>query len=97
MQFYLRVILRKGEKHAYPDDWKKIIIPDIASKEQDEVVNFVDKIIKIKKQLKDKNDKIKIRELDYLENSLDNYIFELYQLSSEEIEILNEKFKLSDD
>lgn len=41
---------RRSNIHLYPDDWKKLPIPDVSEKEQAKIVELVDKIFAAKKE-----------------------------------------------
>ena len=41
---------RRSNIHLYPDDWKKLLIPDVPKSRQQTVVRLVDKILKLKAQ-----------------------------------------------
>ena len=51
---------RRSNIHLYPDDWKKLPIPDVPKRQQQAVVRLVDKILKSKAQ----DPKAPVRELE---------------------------------
>ncbi|MCX7998988.1 MAG: hypothetical protein N3A69_08580, partial [Leptospiraceae bacterium] len=67
---------------------KKIRIPPIQKiiKKQDEIKKLVDEVLQIKKQ--SKIDQISIRKLAFLDKKLNSFVYELYNLTPEEIKII---------
>ncbi len=39
---------RRSNIHLYPDDWKKLPIPDVSSDQQQPIVNLVEQILTLK-------------------------------------------------
>ena len=39
---------RRSNVHLYPDDWKKLPIPDVTTEQQTPIVDLVDRILKAK-------------------------------------------------
>ncbi len=89
-QFYIKNVLRKGEKHAYPDDWKKMIIPIINKKTQKSLVQMVDKIIALKKRHLKTNDKLTEKQINVIENQINKSVYNIYKLTDSEIDIIKE-------
>jgi hypothetical protein len=72
---------RRSNIHLYPEDWKKLSIPDVSPAEQAKVVALVDHILVAKKQ--DPN-----ADIAFLEREIDRLVYELYGLTEEEIAIV---------
>ena len=85
INWYFLNFLSEG-LHFYPDDAKALPIK-IASKErQNKIIIFVDQIITKKSQGMDTTD---------LEQQIDNLVFRLYELTYEEVKIIDPEFPLS--
>ena len=91
---YFLKILTKGKLDAYPDDWKKIIIPFGNGELQNRISNLVDQILTTKKQLheaKTESDKTYLeRKCATLDKQIDELVYQLYGLTEEEIKIVEE-------
>ena len=74
---------RRSNIHVYPDDWKKLPIPDVSLEKQEPVVELVDQILDLKQI--DVN-----ADVSALENEIDEIVYLLYGLTLEEIEIVEE-------
>ena len=72
---------RRSNIHLYPDDWKKLPIPDVSPEQQAPVVELVDQIL-AKKQADADTD------VSALENEIDQIVYSLYDLTCEEIAIV---------
>lgn len=98
---YFLNILTKGKIDAYPDDWKQIIIPKInfENKEDktqhDKIVSLVEQMLEAKKEIKSaKTEKDKTyseRKCSSLDTAIDNEVYKLYDLTEEEIKIVEGK------
>lgn len=97
IQFYLRIILRKGELHAYPDDWKHIPIPSINIEKQMPLISLVDQMLSSQKELHQaKTDKDKLyyeRRCNDLDTEIDRLVYKLYGLTEDERKIVEESIK----
>ena len=69
---------RRSNIHLYPDDWKKLPIPDATPEQQAPIVVLVDRILAAKKQ--DPN-----ADISALEQETDRLVRGLYDLTPEEI------------
>ena len=80
---YLRAN-RRSNIHLYPDDWKKLPIPDVPLKQQKPIITLVDKILsaKIKNPSTDTSD---------LERQIDTLVYALYGLTEEEVKVVEGK------
>ena len=65
---------RRSNIHLYPEDWKKLPIPDISTKDQQVIVNIVDMILTAKHSNHGS-------EVDGLESMIDRYARKLYGFS----------------
>ena len=74
---------RRNNIQLYPDDWKKLPIPDVPKEKQAPVVRLVEKILAIKK--KDIS-----ADVSALERELDHLVYGLYGLSEEEIALVED-------
>ena len=70
--------MRRSNTDLYPDDWKKLPIPDVTPEQQAPVVELVDQIIAAKRI--DPN-----ADIANLEAEVDQLVYRLYGLTSEEI------------
>ena len=68
---------RRSNLHLYPDDWKKLPIPDVTSKEQVPVAALVDQILAAKRTDPQ-------AEIAALEDEIDQLVYTLYGLTEEE-------------
>jgi hypothetical protein len=75
---------RRSNTDLYPDDWKKLPIPDVDSAAQAHIVNFVSRILDIKKA--DPS-----ADTSALEKEINRIVYELYGLAEEEIRIVEEQ------
>jgi adenine-specific DNA-methyltransferase len=75
---------RRSNIHLYPDDWKKLPIPDDPMDKQVPIVKLVNQIIATKRE--DPN-----TDISGIENQIDSMIYDLYGLTPEEIEIIEGK------
>ncbi len=75
---------RRSNIHLYPDDWKKLPIPDVTPAQQKPIVKLVDKIIEAKKA-------DKFSDVSALEAEIDKLACELYSLTPEAIAIVEGK------
>jgi len=62
---------RRSNIHLYPDDWKKLPIPDVPVEKQDPIVALVDQILDLKK--KDPS-----ADISALEEKVDTMVAKLY-------------------
>jgi len=89
---YLNNIRRhRLENYFYPNDFRKLPITDISSKEQKPLIDLVDKILAITKDddyLKNNAKQANVREY---EKQIDQLVYELYGLTEEEITIVEGK------
>ena len=72
---------RRSNIHLYPEDWKKLPIPDIPAERQTPIVKLVDCILAAKKRDPDADTSAWEREIDQL-------VYQLYGLTEEEIEVV---------
>lgn len=75
---------RRSNIHLYPDDWKKLPIPDVPMDKQVPIVEIVDQILTIKRE--DPN-----ADISEIEKQIDKMVYNLYGLTPEEIEIVEGK------
>jgi hypothetical protein len=73
---------RRSNIHVYPDDWKKLPIPDVPSAQQRPIVALVDQILTAKHADAEAG-------ISGLEAELDTKINALYGLTQEEIKIVD--------
>ena len=78
--WYFRNFLSEG-LHFYPNDAKELPIPNVAPDQQIPIVELVDKILDAKRTDPDSD-------TSDLENGIDNLVYELYNLTPEEIAIV---------
>ena len=100
---YYLMIITKGGIDAYPDDWKNVIIPflDIDNKKDkahhDQMVVFVNTMLSLNKELqkvKTEHEKELIqRQINATDNKIDKLVYKLYDLTPEEIDIIEESVK----
>ncbi|MCG2720831.1 MAG: Eco57I restriction-modification methylase domain-containing protein [Thermodesulfovibrionales bacterium] len=72
---------RRSNIHLYPDDWKKLPIPNVPPEQQKPIAELVDQILAAKK--KDPN-----TDTSALEKQIDEMVYALYGLTPEEITIV---------
>ena len=74
---------RRSNIHLYPDDWKKLPIPDVSPEQQQPIIELVDQILDAKRIDLD-------ADVSALENGIDQIVYLLYGLTHEEIAIVEE-------
>ena len=81
---------RRSNIHLYPDDWKKLPIPDVTLERQVPIIELVDQILEIRRAdpLADTGEQ---------EAEIDRLVYELYGLTEEEIEKTEESARLEED
>ena len=69
---------RRSNIHLYPDDWKKLPIPDVSLEQQAPIIELVDQILEIRcaDSLADTGDQ---------EGEIDRLVYELYGLTMKEV------------
>ena len=72
---------RRSNIHLYPDDWKKLPIPDVSPEQQAPIIELVDQILTTKRT--DPN-----ADVSNLENEIDQIVYLLYDLTADEIAIV---------
>ena len=72
---------RRSNIHLYPDDWKKLPIPDVSLEQQQPIIKLVDQILDTKRTNPD-------MDVSELENEIDQIVYLLYGLTDEEIAIV---------
>jgi restriction endonuclease S subunit len=72
---------RRSNIHLYPDDWKKLPIPDVSAAQQKPIVALVDQILTLKRSKS-------AADISALETQLDAAVAKLYGLTPEEIAIV---------
>ncbi len=75
---------RRSNIHLYPDDWKKLPIPDVSPEEQAPIIELVDQILTTKRTAPD-------ADVSDLENEIDQIVYLLYGITPDENEIVEEK------
>ncbi|HEC99652.1 MAG TPA: hypothetical protein ENN18_04650 [Proteobacteria bacterium] len=75
---------RRSNIHLYPDDWKKLPVPDVPMEKQTPIVKLVDQILAVKQ-------KYLQADISALERQIDKIVYELYGLTPEEVEIVEGK------
>ncbi|MBQ7257845.1 MAG: N-6 DNA methylase [Abditibacteriota bacterium] len=89
--------LRGGDYHIYPEHVRNIPIPLASEEKQNEIVDLVDKITEGKKALEEMSksptvnpDDLKMKEkaLQTIENIIDKKVYDLYSLTPEEIDLI---------
>ena len=81
---YLRAH-RRSNIHLYPDDWKKLPIPDVDSTAQAPLIKLVDRILDVKKAHP-------AADTLALERELDRMVYKLYALTEGEIAVVEGTF-----
>jgi len=71
---------RRSNIHLYPDDWKKLPIPDVPPEKQKPIVTLVDRILAAKGANP-------AADTSGLEREIDELVYALYGLTPEEIKI----------
>ncbi len=71
---------RRSNINLYPDDWKKLPIPDVSLEQQAPIIELVDQILDAKRNNPD-------ADVSELENEIDQIVYLLYGLTDEEIAI----------
>ena len=74
---------RRSNIHLYPDDWKKLPIPDVSPEQQAPIIELVDQILDAKRTAPD-------ADVSDLENEIDEIVYLLYDLTPDEIAIVEE-------
>ena len=74
---------RRSNIHLYPDDWKKLPIPDVSLEQQEPMIQLVDQILDSKRA--NSEDKI-----SKLEKKIDQIVYSLYGLDVDEMNIVEE-------
>ena len=67
---------RRSNIHLYPNDWKKLPIPDVSPEQQEPIVKLVDQILDAKRTDPD-------ADVSELENKIDRRVSNLYGISEE--------------
>ena len=67
---------RRSNIHLYPDDWKKLPIPDVSPEQQEPIIELVDQILAAKRTNPD-------ADVSELENEIDQIVYLLYGLTPE--------------
>ena len=75
---------RRSNIHIYPDDWKKLPIPDVSPQQQTPIIALVDKILDAKRTNPE-------ADISDLEGEIDKRVYELYDLTEAEIAIVEGK------
>ncbi len=74
---------RRSNTDLYPDDWKKLPIPDVDAAKQAPIVKLVDRILDVKK-------KDSAADISGCEREIDEMVYNLYGLTPDEIKIVEE-------
>lgn len=74
---------RRSNIHLYPDDWKKLPVPDVAADKQAPVVKLVDKILAAKRSNPS-------ADVSALEAQIDALVSNLYGLTKDEMALIEE-------
>ena len=75
---------RRHNIRLYPDDWKKLPIPDVSPEQQAPIVALVDKILDAKRADLE-------ADVSNLEKEIDKLVYDLYGLTDDEIAIVEGK------
>jgi hypothetical protein len=75
---------RRSNIHLYPDNWKKLLVPDVLPERQTPIVSLVDQMLNAKQR----NSKADITELEV---EADLLVRELYGLTAEKIALAKGK------
>ena len=73
---------RRNNIQLYPDDWKNLPIPDVSPEQQEPIVKLVDQILDAKRTNLH-------AEVSELEDEIDQLVYELYDLTPNEVEIVD--------
>ncbi|MFN8255697.1 MAG: N-6 DNA methylase [Bacteroidales bacterium] len=73
--------LRGGDYHIYPEHIRNIPIPNVAANKQKQIISLVDQIISAKKT-------VPSTDTSELEKQIDEMVYKLYDLTEEEIKII---------
>ena len=68
---------RRSNIHLYPEDWKKLPIPDITQPEQQPIIELVDRIL-------DAKGKDRSAQIEHLERQIDLLVSKAYSLDTRE-------------
>jgi adenine-specific DNA-methyltransferase len=79
--------LRGGDYHIYPEHLRNLPIPLVSAQQQQPIIALADKII----AAKDDNPQA---DTSALERQLDNLVYKLYNLSYDEIKVIEPDFPL---
>ena len=74
---------RRSNIHLYPDDWKRLPVPDVDAAAQAPIVALVDRLLAAKQR------DARADSID-LEQEIDRHVYALYGLTPEEIQIVEE-------
>ena len=74
------------ENYFYPDDLRKLPVPKITSQDQQHLITLVDQILSITKSDDYLDNPDKQAKVKRLEKEIDKLVYELYELTPEEIE-----------
>ena len=72
---------RRNNIQLYPDDWKQVPIPDVPLEQQEPIIELVDQILDAKHPDPD-------ADVSHLEDEIDQLVYELYDLTPNEVEIV---------
>lgn len=72
---------RRSNIHLYPDDWKKLPVPDVPEEDQVPVVQMVDRLLQTKQT-------DPAADVSGLEAEIDRLVYDLYGLTEDEIAIV---------
>lgn len=75
---------RRSNIHLYPDDWKKLPIPDVTPKQQAPIIELVDQILSSKRISPN-------ADVSILEAKIDQLVYKLYGLATEESASIKQK------
>ncbi len=83
---------------SYPDDWKKIPIKILSSKEQQPIIKLVDKMLSLNKKLSEMKAKTDARsqveeEIRKTDAEIDGLVYELYGITEEEKKVIEGSLK----
>ena len=69
---------RRSNIHLYPDDWKRLPIPDVSPEQQEPIIELVDQILAAKRTDPDAN-------VSKLEDEIDRKVSDLYGITAENL------------
>jgi adenine-specific DNA-methyltransferase len=72
---------RRSNIHLYPDDWKKLPIPDVPANQQQSIISLVDQILAIRHA-------DPAADISALEHQIDQLVCHLYGLTPDEIAVV---------